>query len=118
RAAHRCVPSAHRELADAQQERPLGEQGHLPREARGQERSAQTLDAAWIARELLLGEVDRIVGLEELTLPGRAPLDPPVDLRADPRGGAPEAPHRPGAPPPETPGGPGGVGAPAPAAPG
>src|SRR5437879_2972858 len=46
-----------------------------------------------------MGEVDRVVGLEQLALAGRAPLDPPVDLRADPGGRPAEAGERPDAGP-------------------
>ena len=45
----------------------------------------QPFHPAGVADELLLGEVDGVVGLEQPTLARRAALDPLVDLGADPR---------------------------------
>ena len=54
------------------------------------ERLAQPLDPARVARQLLVGEVDGRVGLQQHPLAGGAPLDPRVDLGPDPRAGAAE----------------------------
>ena len=65
----------------AQQERALGEQRRERREPALQERLAEPVHAAGVARELLVGEVGGVVDLQQLALTARAPLDPAVDLR-------------------------------------
>src|SRR5688500_16000155 len=77
---HRVDPARDGEPFEPQEEGPLREERNHAREPAGEERLAQAVHLPRLGRQLVRGEVGRVVQLEELTLTGGTALDPTVNL--------------------------------------
>ena len=85
-AVNRVDPSGEHRALQVEQERALGEQRDRLSEPALQEGLAQALHAARFAHQLLGCEIGLLVELDQRRLAGRLPLDPAMDLCADPGG--------------------------------